>query len=51
MDRVTKFAFVQLHEKATARIGSNFLRALVEAVPCRIHTVLTDNGIRFHLAV
>ena len=47
IDWVTKFAFVQLHEKATARIGGNFLRALVAAVPYRIHTVLTDNGIQF----
>ena len=47
IDRVTKFAFVQLHEKVTARIGGNFLRALVAAVPYRIHTVLTDNGIQF----
>ncbi len=35
IDRVTKFAFVQLHEKATRRIAGDFLRALVKAVPYR----------------
>ncbi len=27
--------------------AAQFLRELVEAVPCRIHTVLIDNGIQF----
>ena len=44
-----------MHEKATRRVAGNFLRALVEAVPCKVHTVLTDcpkgtlrvNGTRF----
>jgi transposase InsO family protein len=44
IDRTTKFAFVELHEKATRRIAGDFLRALIKAVPYRIHTVLTDNG-------
>jgi hypothetical protein len=43
----SKFAFVQLHEKATRRIAGDFLRALVAAVPYTIHTVLTDNGTQF----
>lgn len=47
IDRTSKFAFVQLHEKATRRIGANFLRAVAEAVPFKIHTVLTDNGVQF----
>ena len=47
IDRTTKFAFVELHEKATRRIAGDFLRALVKAVPYRIHTVLTDNGTHF----
>src|SRR5271156_5750395 len=29
------------------RAAAAFLQALVEAVPYRIHTVLTDNGIQF----
>jgi len=47
IDRTTKFAFVELHEKATRRIAGDFLRALIRAVPYRIHTVLTDNGTHF----
>ena len=47
IDRTSKFAFAQLHEKATRRVAGNFLRALVEAVPYRVHTVLTDNGTHF----
>ena len=47
IDRTTKFAFVELHEKATRRITGDFLRALIKAVPYRTHTVLTDNGTHF----
>jgi len=47
IDRTTKFAFVELHEKATRRVAGDFLRALIKAVPYRIHTVLTDNGTHF----
>ena len=47
IDRTSKFAFVELHEKATMRVAADFLRALIEAVPYKIHTVLTDNGIQF----
>ena len=47
IDRTSKFAFAQLHEKATRRIAADFLRALVAAVPYTIHTVLTDNGTQF----
>jgi hypothetical protein len=36
-----------LHEKVTRRIAANFLRALIAAVPYRVHTVLTDNGTHF----
>ena len=44
IDRVTKFVYVELHEKATRRIAADFLRALINAVPYAIHTVLTDNS-------
>ncbi len=46
IDRTSKFAFAQLHERATIRVAADFLRALLEAVPCKIHTVLTDNVLR-----
>src|SRR6201984_1747375 len=47
IDRTSKFAFAQLAEKANRITASAFLTALVEAVPYKIHTVLTDNGIQF----
>ena len=43
IDRTSKFAVVELVEKADLRAAAAFLNALVEAVPYRIHTVLTDN--------
>ncbi len=50
VDRTSKFAFVQLVDNATRGTASAFLEALVAAVPYRIHTVLTDNGIQFRFA-
>ena len=47
IDRTSKFAFVELHEKVTRRVAGDFLRALIAAVPYRVHTVLTDNGTHF----
>jgi transposase InsO family protein len=38
---------MQLHGKATTRVAADFLRALIQAVPYTVHTVLTDNGIHF----
>ncbi len=46
IDRTTKFAFVEIYEKATRRVAGDFLRHLIEAVPYKVHTVLTDNGTR-----
>lgn len=47
IDRTSKFAFAELHERATRRIAADFLRRLIAVVPYEIHTVLTDNGIQF----
>lgn len=47
IDRTSKFAFVQLLDKANRKTASAFLEALVEAVPYKINIVLTDNGIQF----
>ncbi len=47
IDRTSKFAFVELHEKAKRRTAKEFLNRLVKAVPYKIHTVLTDNGTQF----
>jgi transposase InsO family protein len=47
IDRTSKFAFVRLVESAGKVEAAQFLRDLIEAVPYRIHIVLTDNGIQF----
>jgi Integrase core domain len=47
IDRTSKFAFVELHEKATTAVARECLLRLIAAVPYKIHTVLTDNGIQF----
>ena len=47
IDRTSKFAFVQLVKQTGRASASAFLVALIKAVPYKIHTVLTDNGIQF----
>ena len=47
IDRTSKFAYVELHEKSTREIAAQFLETLVVQVPYTIHTVLTDNGSQF----
>ena len=47
IDRTSKFAFVQLVTKTGRASASAFLEALIEAVPYKIHIVLTDNGVQF----
>ena len=47
IDRTSKFVYVELHEKAGKMIAAQFLRNLIAAVPYRIHTILTDNGVQF----
>lgn len=47
IDRTSKFAFVELHEQAKTATARDFLLRLIAAVPYKIHTVLTDNGIHF----
>ena len=47
IDRTSKFAFVQLMDKANRNTATAFLKDLIEAVPYKIHTILTDNGIQF----
>ena len=42
IDRTSRFAFVQLVEKANRVTASAFLVALIEATPYKIHTMLTD---------
>lgn len=43
VDWTSKLAFVRLEERANTETASRFLKALVDAVPYKIHTVLTGN--------
>ena len=45
--RTSKVAFVRLVESAGRMEAAQFLREPIEAVPHRLPTVLTDNGIQF----
>jgi transposase InsO family protein len=47
IDRTSKFAFVEPHENSRTATSRDFLLRLIDAVPYKIHTVLTDNGIQF----
>ena len=47
IDRACKFADAELHQEANTMLAAQFLRHLIAAVPYKIHTVLTDNGIQF----
>ncbi|MGJ8625973.1 MAG: DDE-type integrase/transposase/recombinase, partial [Sulfitobacter sp.] len=47
IDRTSKFAVAQLVDKANRKTAWAFLEAVLEAVPYKIHTLLTDNGIQF----
>ena len=46
IDQTSKLAYTELHNKAISQRASAFLRSLIETVPYKIHTVLTDNGVQ-----
>lgn len=47
IDRTSKFVYVELHNKMTKMIAAEFLHNLIQVIPYKIHTILTDNGIQF----
>ena len=47
IDRTSKFAVIQLVDKADRKTAWEFLQHMLEAVPYQVHTILTDNGIQF----
>jgi hypothetical protein len=47
IDRTAKFAVAQLIATADRKTAWEFLQYMLEAVPCQVHTILTDNGIQF----
>lgn len=46
IDRTSKFAYIELHERAPRSTAKQFLLNLIRAVPYKIHTVLTDKACR-----
>ncbi len=47
IDRTSKFAITRLVDKANRKTAWEFLEEVLAAVPYKIHTILTDNGIQF----
>jgi PAS domain-containing protein len=47
IDRTLKFAHLRLEKRAGKMEAAQFLRDLLQALPYRIYTVLTDTGIQF----
>jgi transposase InsO family protein len=47
IDRTSKFVYAELHQSAKRQTAAAFLKVLIKAVPYKIHTILTDNGIQF----
>ena len=47
VDRTSKLVFARIYRKATKLVAADFLKALLNAVPYKIDTVLTDNGVQF----
>ena len=47
IDRASKFAYTELHAQSDRTVAVTFLRNLINAVPYKIHTILTDNGVQF----
>ena len=47
IDRTSKVAYAELHEKAKRATAVAFLRAVIAFFPYRLHTVLTMGGIQF----
>ncbi|GHU14566.1 hypothetical protein FACS189449_11430 [Alphaproteobacteria bacterium] len=47
IDRVSKFAYIEVHQRMRKEEATSFLKNLIKAVPYKIHRILTDNGAQF----
>ena len=47
IDRVSKFTYVEFHDRTKMLNGAAFLENVIAAFPYKIHSVLTDNGMAF----
>lgn len=47
IDRISKWAYVEIHERKTQEASAEFLQNLIKKCPFQIHRILTDNGAEF----
>ncbi len=47
IDRITKYAHIQVFERQTVENSIEFLENTIKAYPYKIHRILTDNGVQF----
>ena len=47
IDRTSKVGFAEQHPRAKRVVAAEFLRRVLDKLPCKVHTVLTDNGVQF----
>jgi len=47
IERMSKYAFIECHERMTQEIAKDFLLNLIQDAPFIIHTILTDNEAQF----
>lgn len=47
IDRTSKFVYAELHTQMMRKDAVDFLEGTLKALPYKVHTVLTDNGIQF----
>jgi transposase-like protein len=47
IDRFSKYVYAELHESMTQEISCQFLNNFIADYPCKINTILTDNGAQF----
>ena len=47
VDRTGKVALAGLHPRAKQVVAAGFLRRVLDRLPDKVHTVLTDNGVQF----
>ena len=47
IDRTSKVAFAKFHPYAKQVVAAEFLRRVLDKLPYKVHTLLTDNGVQF----
>jgi transposase-like protein len=47
IDRATRYVYVEIHRRRDAKTSAAFLKRFLAHFPCRVHTILTDNGAEF----